>query len=201
MPSQFFGLNIGASGLAAYQASINTTANNIANVQTAGYSRQETTLEATAPLRVYAKYGSAGTGVAATAIRQQRDVYYDTKYWENNSSLGYFEQKLYYLAQVENVFADDGVQQGFSSIFSKMFNGLDTLNGGNASDESVRNQFIHQAQTLCTYFNSVADSLRETQKDCNEEITLVVQNINAIGEKIALKTFIPPSLPSEIKAE
>ena len=186
MPSQFFGLNIGASGLAAYQASINTTANNIANVQTAGYSRQETTLEATAPLRVYAKYGSAGTGVAATAIRQQRDVYYDTKYWENNSSLGYFEQKLYYLAQVENVFADDGVQQGFSSIFSKMFNGLDTLNGGNASDESVRNQFIHQAQTLCTYFNSVADSLRETQKDCNEEITLVVQNINAIGEKIAL---------------
>ena len=32
-----------------------------------------------------------------------------------------------------SVFADDGVQQGFSSIFSKMFNGLDTLNGGNAS--------------------------------------------------------------------
>lgn len=186
MPSQFFGLNIGASGLAAFQASINTTANNISNVQTEGYSRQETTLEATAPLRVYAKYGSTGTGVAATAIKQQRDVYYDTKYWENNSSLGYFEQKLYYLAQIEEVFADDGVQQGFASIFSKMFNGLDTLNGGNASDESVRNQFIHQAQTLCTYFNSVADSLRETQKDCNEEITLVVQNINSIGEKIAL---------------
>lgn len=186
MPSQFFGLNIGASGLAAYQASINTTANNISNVQTEGYSRQETKLEATAPLRVYAKYGSAGTGVAATEIKQQRDVYYDTKYWENNSSLGYFEQKLYYLAQVEEVFTDNGVQQGFASIFSKMFNGLDTLNGGNANDESVRNQFIHQAQTLCTYFNSVADSLRETQKDCNEEITLVVQNINSIGEKIAL---------------
>ncbi len=186
MPSQFFGLNIGASGLAAFQASINTTANNISNVSTEGYSRQETKLEATAPLRVYAKYGSIGTGVAATEIKQQRDEYYDTKYWENNSSLGYFEQKLYYLGQVENVFADDGVQQGFASIFSKMFNGLDTLNGGNASDESVRNQFIHQAQTLCTYFNSVADSLRETQKDCNEEITLVVQNINSIGEKISL---------------
>lgn len=186
MPSQFFGLNIGASGLAAFQASINTTANNISNVNTEGYSRQETTLAATSPLRVYAKYGSIGTGVAATAIKQQRDVYYDTKYRENNSSLGYFEQKLYYLAQVENVFTDDVTQQGFSSIFSKMFNGLDTLNGGNASDESVRNQFIHQAQTLCTYFNSVADSLRETQKDCNEEIALQVQNINSIGEKIAL---------------
>ncbi len=186
MPSQFFGLNIGASGLFAYQASINTTANNIANVKTEGYSRQETTLEATAPLRIYAKYGSTGTGVAATSIKQQRDIYYDTKYWQNNSNLGYFEQKLYYLSQVENVFADDGIQEGFSTVFSKMFNGLDSLNGGNASDESVRNQFIHQAQNLCTYFNSVADSLRETQKDCNEEISSTVSNINSISEKIAL---------------
>ena len=186
MPSQFFGLNIGASALFAYQASINTTANNIANVKTEGYSRQETELSATNPLRVYAKYGSTGTGVEATAIKQQRDIYYDSKYWENQSSLGYFEQKLYYLSQIENVFADDGVQEGFSTVFSKMFNGLDTLHGGNASDESVRNQFIFQAQNLCTYFNSVADSLRETQKDCNDEIATTVSNINSIGEKIAL---------------
>ncbi len=186
MPSQFFGLNIGASGLSAFQASINTTANNISNVQTEGYSRQETTLAATNPIRAYAKYGSIGTGVAATEIKQQRDIYYDTKYWENQSSYGYFEQKLYYLGQIENVFTDDVAQQGFSTIFANMFNGLDTLNGGNASDESVRNQFIHQAQTLCTYFNSVSDSLKEVQIDCNDEIAATVQNINSIGEKIAL---------------
>lgn len=186
MPSQFFGLNIGSSALHAYQASLNTTANNIANVQTEGYSRQETELQAGAPLRVYAKYGSTGTGVSAIAVKQQRDIYYDTKYWQNQSSLGYFEQKLYYLSQVENVFADDGVQEGFSTVFAKMFNGLDSLNGGNASDESVRNQFIHQAQNLCIYFNSVADSLREIQKDCNEEINSTIQNINSISEKISL---------------
>jgi len=186
MPSQFFGLNIGASALFAYQSSLNTTANNIANVKTEGYSRQETELEAGAPLRVYAKYGSTGTGVNAVAVKQQRDIYYDTKYWQNSSTLGYFEQKLYYLSQVENVFADDGVQEGFSTVFSKMFNGLDSLNGGNASDESVRNQFIHQAQNLCIYFNSVADSLRETQKDCNEEINSTIQNINSISEKLSL---------------
>jgi len=186
MPSQFFGLNIGASGLAAFQASINTTANNIANVQTEGYSRQVTTLEATAPIRIYAKYGSIGTGVAATSIMQQRDTYYDTKYWQNKCSLGYYEQKLYYLSQVENVFTDDGVQEGFSTIFSKMFNGLDTLNGGNASDESVRNQFIYQAQNLCTYFNSVSTALTELQKDTNEEIANTVANINSISEKISL---------------
>ncbi len=186
MPSQFFGLNIAGSGLSAYQAAINTTANNVSNVQKEGYSRQETTLEASAALRVYAAYGSTGTGIVATEIKQQRDLYYDSKYWENNAKLGYFDQKLYYLNQVEGYFEDNGVDMGFSTIFSAMFNGLDTLNGGNASDSSVRNQFIYRADNLCTYFNSVANSLQSLQKDLNEEIYSVASNINAIGEKIAL---------------
>lgn len=38
MPSQFFGLNIGASALSAFQTSVNTAANNVANVQTKGYT-------------------------------------------------------------------------------------------------------------------------------------------------------------------
>lgn len=186
MPSQFFGLNIAGSGLFAYQAAINTTANNVSNVQKEGYSRQETTLEAGAALRVYAAYGSTGTGILATEIKQQRDLYYDSKYWENNAKLGYFDQKLYYLNQVEGYFEDNGVDMGFSTIFASMFNGLDTLNGGNASDASIRNQFIYRADNLCSYFNSVANSLQSIQKDLNEEIYSSVSNINAIGEKIAL---------------
>ena len=80
MPSTFFGLNIGASALSAFQASVNTTANNISNVQTEGYTRQTTTLESNQALRITAKYGSMGTGVSATKITQERDLYYDTKY-------------------------------------------------------------------------------------------------------------------------
>jgi len=186
MPSQFFGLNIAGSGLFAYQAAINTTANNVSNVQKEGYSRQETTLEASTALRVYAPYGSTGTGIVATEIKQQRDLYYDSKYWENNAKLGYFDQKLYYLNQVEGYFEDNGVDMGFSTIFASMFNGLDTLHGGNASDSSIRNQFIYRADNLCTYFNSVANSLQSIQKDLNEEIYSTVSNVNAIGEKIAL---------------
>ena len=46
MPSQFFGLNIGASALSAFQTSVNTAANNVANVQTKGYTRQTANLAA-----------------------------------------------------------------------------------------------------------------------------------------------------------
>jgi flagellar hook-associated protein 1 FlgK len=59
------------------------------------------------------------------------------------------------------------------------------LSNSNA-DESVRNQFINQAQILCTYFNSLSTSLSSIQTDCNEEIKSQVQNVNAIGEKIAM---------------
>lgn len=185
MPSTFFGLNIGASALATFQTSINTTANNAANVQTKGYTRQTTNMESTAALRVHARYGSTGTGVQATSITQERDLYYDIKYRGNNSSLGLYEQKLYYQSQIEDYFRNDSVQNGFATIFGNMFNSLDTLSNNNA-DESVRNQFINEAQILCTFFNSLSTSLSSLQEDVNEEIKSQVQDVNAISEKIAL---------------
>ena len=55
MPSQFFGLNIGYTGLVSAQAAINTTGNNIANVETVGYSRQEALQQAEQALRTNAR--------------------------------------------------------------------------------------------------------------------------------------------------
>jgi flagellar hook-associated protein 1 FlgK len=107
MPSQFFGLEIGASALSSFQTAINTTANNVANVQTTGYTRQTANLAATPAIRVYQRYGTCGTGVEVTSITQERNLYYDEKYWTNNSSKGYFEQKLYSIDQIQTIFQDD----------------------------------------------------------------------------------------------
>ena len=49
MPSTFFGLNTAYTGLIASNASINTAGNNIANVETKGYSRQTVTQQASDP--------------------------------------------------------------------------------------------------------------------------------------------------------
>ena len=57
MPSQFFGLNISYSGLIASNAALNTTANNIANAETEGYSRQQVKTAASEALRAFATYG------------------------------------------------------------------------------------------------------------------------------------------------
>lgn len=185
MASTFFGLTIASSALSTYQAATNTVANNIANVQTAGYSKQVTNISASSAMRVNAKYGTMGTGASATSIRQLRDNYYDTKYWRNQSSVGLYDARLYYMEQIETIYADDDASTGFTTIFSKMFNAMDTLKNY-ASDSNVRNQFISSAQNLTTYFNGIATQMSQLQSDVNNEIKSTVDNINSIAQKIAL---------------
>ena len=75
MPSTFFGLNTAYTGLLASNAALNTTSNNIANVQTEGYSRQQVVQQASDALRVFQTYGCAGAGVDVIASERLRDEF------------------------------------------------------------------------------------------------------------------------------
>lgn len=184
MSSQFFGLYIAQSGLNAFQAAINTTANNISNVETEGYSRQEVVLKATSSLRAFQKYGSVSTGVSPEEISQLRDKYYDDKYWNNQSSYGYYDTKIYYMTQIEDYFTDSKATEGFTTIFSSMFNSLDSIKS-NPSDSSIRAQFVNDAEKLARYFNSTSTQLDDLQSSINDEIKAQVDDINSIASKIA----------------
>lgn len=188
MPSTFFGLNIASSALSAFQTAVNTTANNISNVQTEGYTKQVANREASGALRVYQKYGTIGTGVTTTSITSVRSTYYDTKYWENQSSVGMYTMKLNFLNQIENYFKDEEADEpGFSTIFTSMFNQLNELTS-NAGDENVRKNFISEAQIFTSYFHDVSNGLLKIQKDCNDQIKTLVESINSSAEKIASLT-------------
>ena len=185
MPSQFFGLSVATSGLHSAQASLSATANNISNVNTEGYSRQQALTRAAESIRVTAKYGSMGAGVETTAIKQIRDSYYDTKYWQNSSNLGMYESRLYYTQQIDQAFADDDKINGFSTLLNKMFNAITTLEG-KPDDVDVRTTVISSAQDLCNYFNSMSQTLSQMQTSCNQEIDTTVSNINSIAQKISI---------------
>lgn len=184
MTSQFFGLYVAQSGLNAFQASINTTANNISNVETEGYSRQKVELKASSALRAFQKYGSVSTGVSAEQVIQLRDKYYDEKYWVNQSSYGYYDTKLYYQTQIEDYFTDSKATEGFTTIFNSLFNSLDSIKSS-PSDSTVRAAFVNEAEKLCRYFSSTSTQLTELQKGVNDEIKAQVDDINAIASKIA----------------
>lgn len=185
MASQFFGLNIAYTGLLASNAALSATNNNIANVQTKGYSRQEVNQVAASALRVFQSYGCAGAGVETLSIERIRDGFYDTKYWNNNAKVGEYSMKEYYMKQVETYFDDNGKNAGFKTVFDQlMITGLQALKD-NPNDATTKTQFIGYAGALVEYFNGLAGNLENVQKDVNAEIKIKVDEINSLAGQIA----------------
>ena len=183
MTSQFFGLNIAASGLRAANASLNTTGNNISNANTDNYSRQKVTQTASDALRVFARYGCAGAGVDTIAIERVRDSFYDVKYRKNEQLLGNVEQKNYYNQLIEKYLDDDG-NSGFSTLFNKMEAALESVMTAAGTTET-KSTYISQVKAVTEYFNNVYNSLQNEQADVNAEIKLCADRISSISQEIA----------------
>ena len=156
MPSQFFGLNTAYTGLLASNAAMNTTSNNIANVNTEGYSRQKVNQQAANALRVFQTYGCAGAGVETLSIDRVRDEFYDTRFWNNNAKVGEYSMKQYYMTQVETYFDDNGKNAGFKTVFDQfMVTGMEELLK-DPSSTTAKSQFVGYAGALAKYFNGLA---------------------------------------------
>ena len=174
MASQFFGLNIGYTGLLASNAALNTSANNIANVETEGYSRQQVTQTAAEALRSYTTFGCTGAGVNVSNVERVRDEFYDRKYWDNNKELGEYKMKAYYMNQIQDYFLDDESVKGFTSVFNEMFSAINELQKS-AGDSTLKAQTIGFARNLTTYFNEMSSNLSKIQEDINEELKVKEQ--------------------------
>ena len=187
MPSTFLGLNTSYRGLVASNSGLNTTANNISNIETSGYSRQKVNQVASSAIRTYTTYGCIGTGVDTLAAERVRDVFYDIKYWNNNSKLGEYDKKQYYAAIVESYLNDTkgtNAVKGFTSIFDEYEAAMESL-GTNTGDSSYALDFIGKAGNLCEYFNLLYNNFKSMQTDVNDEIKIKVDEINGIAQEIA----------------
>ncbi len=186
MPNTFFGLDIGRSGLFTAQGGLNTTAHNIANVETEGYTRQSLELKAGNALRANGRHGMIGTGVDVVALTQTRSEYYDEKYRNNNSIYGGYATKSNYMSQIQS-YLNEIELEGFTTTFDKMYDTIQELEKDPAN-LTVRTQVTNVAQSFCEYFNSLFTNLKAVQEDCNFEIKNQVNRVNAMAAEIASLT-------------
>ena len=187
MPSTFLGLNTSYRGLVASNSGLNTTANNISNIETNGYSRQQVNQVASSAIRTYTSYGCVGTGVDTLSAERVRDVFYDIKYWNNNSKLGEYDKKQYYAAIIETYLNDTkgtNAVKGFTSIFDEYEAAMESLST-NTGDSSYALDFIGKAGNLCEYFNLLYNNFQSMQTDVNDEIKIKVDELNGIAQEIA----------------
>lgn len=186
MPSTFFGLDIGTSGLHTYQAAINTTAHNITNARTKGYSRQVVNRVAKDPISIGERYGMVGTGVIANKISQIRDEYYDVKFRTANTVGGRYETRGYYLKEVQN-YLNEIKDGGFNKNITDFFADLSEVEKDPTS-LSARAKLVNQGYSLTEFFNNTAENLKKSQDEINFNIKNTVDKINNYGDQIATLT-------------
>lgn len=186
MPNTFFGLDIGRSGLFTAQGGLNTTAHNIANVETEGYTRQTLQLKAGNALRANGRHGMIGTGVDVVSLTQTRSEYYDEKYRNNNSIYGGYSTKSNYMSQIQSYLNEINLK-GFTTTFDELYDNIQELEKDPAN-LTVRTQVTNVAQSFCEYFNSLFTNLQAVQEDCNFEIKNQVNRVNAMAAEIASLT-------------
>jgi flagellar hook-associated protein 1 FlgK len=180
--SSFFEFNVALTGLFAAQHGMNTTANNITNAGTKGYSRQVLNQQAQRALSGQ-MVGMVGTGVVVTGIERVRNTYLDSKLWGQNARLGEYTIKVAQNSLVEAIFGEPN-DDGFTTVFNDFFNSIDDLS--NLPTEGERKAALKQTLISFTkYFNSASESLTKYQQDLNFEVKAMVQEVNMLATRIA----------------
>ena len=174
-------LNIVLGSLLTDQGAIETTSNNIANVNTPGYSRQRPDLEETPPIQIGGL--NFGTGVELKQVVSLRDSILDLRVNQETQQQGRFEGFLGSAQQIQSFF-NETTGTGLQANLTAFFNSLSQLSTS-PSDLNVRQSVLTVAQNLSTSFNQAATNLSRLQTSVNLNVTQSVSQINTLTAQIA----------------
>lgn len=175
----------GVSGLMVNQASLNTTAHNIANATTLGFTRQQIL---TGDF-IYNKIGESATsymkvglGTEMAAIRQVRDVFLDKSYRLEVGREGFYEAQYESVEEIESLFGElEG--EAFKTTLSDLWTSISEL--AKEPDSIVnRGVLVTTAKSFLEKAGIISDQLQEYQVNLNEQIQKKTDRINTIGNQI-----------------
>lgn len=177
--SAFNSIEIGKRALMAQQYALDATSNNVANVNTPGYSRRTVIMKETDPLN---KNGHLnGTGVLVNKLQNYRQEFYDKEIRNTNSSLSASQNDTKYLSRIETILAEPS-ELGINEIIDEYFNTFKEL-ANNPQHTGLRNNIISQTKHIAERFNSTAEKLLEARNDSLRDIRNNITEINSlIGE-------------------
>lgn len=185
MPGTMGRMYIGTSGLQAHQNAINTTAHNLTNLNTEGYSRQQVVLTDLAYQKLgYTKVGvnQTGLGTRVEETRTTRDKYLDQKFRLQTSRKNYYETKSAVISEVEEYF---GETEG-STFQDYMKNLWDAVQEVQKTPNGVveRTSLVATASAFIDRANEIYTQLVDYQKNLNSEIESKTNQINQLAKTI-----------------
>ena len=180
--TQLFGLlSIGAGALLSQQRAISVTGNNIANVNTPGYSRQRLNMETNLP--VDSPIGLVGFGVQTTTVERVYDRFLGVQVNNESANLGRWEAQKGSLERVEVIFDESG-GYGLNQALSDFWNSWQDLSM-NPSGTVERSVVAAKSQALADTIRQKYADLEQSQADIDAAVRSGIEDINRLTAEIA----------------
>ncbi|HVS72427.1 MAG TPA: flagellar hook-associated protein FlgK [Phycisphaerae bacterium] len=175
-------LHTGGSSLAAQQAALQVTGNNISNAGTAGYSRQVVDLASTGPADIgNGQY--TGNGVGVQSIERQVDAALNESVRGATSDQSSAQTSNSVLSQLETTFGALN-DNDLASRMTDFFNSFSTL-ANNPSDAGQRAVVIQNGSTLASYLQQLRSQVSTIGANLDSQVTSNAQQANSLVNQIA----------------
>lgn len=173
-------LSIGSSAIDAYQRALTTTSNNIANLNTEGYSREEVSLSAGTPANRGTIY--LGTGVVIDGVKRAYSEFAGANLRSSYSALNTQDPLVQYANRITDVMgsANSGLAQALDQYFST----AQAVSAAPASSD-MRSQYLTSADGVAARFRELASQLDGVATDTREAINANVSEINTLATQLA----------------
>lgn len=173
-------LNLGTRALVVNQLALQTTGNNIANVNTVGYSRQKAVMETVEGQ--FSGAGYVGAGVNVQTIQRNYDEFLTRQSALASSNQYADTTRADYLKQLEGIF--EGGKQGLGAAISDMMNSFSDV--ANApTDLTARTVALTRVQETASRMRATSERLDDLQLVVRQSLEQKVSSINSIAKNIA----------------
>jgi flagellar hook-associated protein 1 FlgK len=173
-------LNIGLSGLAANKTSLAVTGHNITNVNTPGFSRQDTVQATRVPQ--FSGAGYIGSGTTLVDVRRIYNEFLTTQVRSSTALNSDTQSYLSQINQLDSLLA--GSTTGINPGLQKVFAALQTA-AEDPANIPARQLVLSEAEGLAKRFNTVYDRLYDQNQFINKQLSAVTDQVNQLATSIA----------------
>lgn len=169
-------LSTAVSGLRATQTGMNVVAQNVANADSAGYTRRRMT-----PIEQVA--GDRSAGVRSGDIQRVFDRTVQRQLWQENSGAGYTDLKSRMTSALETIYGPPGSSTALDTLMNGFSSAVDRLvdDPGNATMQSG---VIEAGRTLASRLNSLSDGVQALRTEAEGRIDTMVDQANTLLQGI-----------------
>ena len=184
--SDFLGLRIGLSALQSHKRALDVAGQNLANVNTVGYSRQTTNLssvDAKITSAIHSTWSQTGQGVEVVDVSRMQDRFLEARSLVEHSTQASMSRTQAALSRVELGFNEPS-NDGLAAQIADFQAAWDDV-ANRPEDSGARQQVIDRAQTMATGLRKISSDLASVRTSNLTELGAVIGDVNDITVQIA----------------